>query len=72
VVLNPGVVPARGYFDLADIVVTFEGPVDGYAGAVRRMPAAGYFYATSGTLPDPWSAVPPYLADLERRAGGGI
>ena len=26
VVLNPGVVPARGYFDVADVVVTFEGP----------------------------------------------
>lgn len=25
VVLNPGVVPDRGYFDVADVVVTFEG-----------------------------------------------
>lgn len=25
VVLNPGVVPARGYFDVADVVVVFEG-----------------------------------------------
>ena len=30
VVLNPGVVPARGYFDLADLVVTFEGPYAAY------------------------------------------
>jgi Spherulation-specific family 4 len=30
VVLNPGVVPARGYFDLADVVVTFEGPYSAY------------------------------------------
>lgn len=99
VVLNPGMVPARGYFDIADIVVTFEGPADDYAGAVRGMPgwvralppgrvahlvydaskhqamraaglrAAGYFYATSGTLPDPWSTLPSYLEHLERRVG---
>jgi len=30
VVLNPGLVPARGYFDLADVVVTFEGPISAY------------------------------------------
>jgi hypothetical protein len=30
VVLNPGVVPARGYFDIADVVVTFEGPLRAY------------------------------------------
>ncbi|MDA0168025.1 spherulation-specific family 4 protein [Solirubrobacter taibaiensis] len=29
-VLNPGVVPARAYFDLADIVVTFEGSYTDY------------------------------------------
>lgn len=92
VVLNPGVVPAPGYFDVADVVVTFEGPYSAYAGALARMPAwvreqppervahlvydasgdqaiaavrevrdAGYLYVTSGTLPDPWRAVPPYL-----------
>jgi hypothetical protein len=38
-VLNPGVVPAPGYFDIADVVVTYEGPIDGYAERVRRMPA---------------------------------
>ena len=30
VALNPGVVPARGYFDVADVVVTFEGPFAHY------------------------------------------
>jgi hypothetical protein len=95
VVLNPGVVPAPGYFDVADTVVTYEGPYAGYAralGAVpdwlRRQPrervahlvydasraqaleaargrAAGYVYATSGTLPNPWRALPPYLHDEE-------
>lgn len=32
VVLNPGVVPARGYFDVADLIVTFEGPYSSYRG----------------------------------------
>ena len=97
VVLNPGVVPAPGYFDVADVVVTFEGPATGYAAAVRAMPdwvralpyarvahllygadeqqaleaaglgAAGRFYATSGTLPNPWSTQPDYLGALEAR-----
>lgn len=39
VVLNPGVVPARGYFDIADIVVTFEGRSASYTEALERMPA---------------------------------
>jgi len=30
VVLNPGVMPANGYFDIADVVVTFEGPFAAY------------------------------------------
>ena len=38
VALNPGTIPARGYFDLADIVVTFEGPYSGYEAALRSMP----------------------------------
>jgi hypothetical protein len=98
VVLNPGAVPARGYFDVADVIVTFEGPYAAYAPALRRMPGwvrtlaarrvahlvygasdtdarlavdelsgAGFVYATSGALPDPWSALPAYLDDLERR-----
>jgi hypothetical protein len=29
-VLNPGRVPARGYFDVADVIVTFEGPFAAY------------------------------------------
>jgi hypothetical protein len=98
VALNPGVVPARGYFGVADIVVTYEGPYERYAAAigrtpdwVRRLPAgrvahlvhgasaeqaravvdadggAGYVYATSGTLPDPWSTLPAYLDEQEAR-----
>ena len=30
IVLNPGVVPALGYFDVADVVVTFEGSYGAY------------------------------------------
>jgi Spherulation-specific family 4 len=100
VALNPGVVPARGYFDLADIVVTFEGPASGYDGALRAMPAwlrevprrkvahlvydatreqalravtegaAGFVYATSASLPNPWSSLPAYLDELEARLAG--
>lgn len=95
VVLNPGVVPARGLLDLADVVVTYEGAWAGYAGAVARMPGwtralaparvahlvhgatreqaldvlrtgagAGYVYVTSGTAPNPWATLPPYLDEL--------
>jgi hypothetical protein len=39
VVINPGVVPARAYFDLADVVVTFEGPFADYRAALARAPA---------------------------------
>jgi hypothetical protein len=100
VALNPGTVPARGYFDLADIVVTFEGPYSSYAGALRTMPdwlsdvprrkvahlvydasrdqalravtegSAGFVYATSETLPNPWSELPAYLDELEARLAG--
>jgi spherulation-specific family 4 protein len=38
VVLNPGVVPASGYFDVADVVVTFEGPYAGYGAAMKATP----------------------------------
>jgi hypothetical protein len=38
IVLNPGVVPAAEYLDLADVVVTYEGTGDGYAAALDRMP----------------------------------
>jgi hypothetical protein len=38
VVLNPGVPPAPGYFDVADVVVTFEGTYDGYADAMSATP----------------------------------
>jgi hypothetical protein len=100
VALNPGTVPARQYVDLADIVVTFEGPASTYEDATRSMPgwtrevprrkiahllydatraqaldavtkgSAGYVYATSASLPDPWSTLPPYLDELEARLAG--
>jgi hypothetical protein len=95
VVVNPGVPPAPGYFDVADIVVTFEGTYAGYASAMEATPAwlrrerpdrvahllyeatrtealdalagsaAGYLYATSGTMPNPWSSLPAYLGEEE-------
>jgi hypothetical protein len=37
-VLNPGMVPARGYFDLADVVVTYEGPFADYAARLAQAP----------------------------------
>jgi hypothetical protein len=37
-VLNPGMVPARGYFDLADVVVTYEGPFADYATRLAHAP----------------------------------
>jgi hypothetical protein len=39
VVLNPGMVPTRGYFALADIVVTYEGPFADYARRLALEPA---------------------------------
>jgi hypothetical protein len=38
VALNPGTVPAPAYFDLADVVVTFEGPFSSYEAALGSMP----------------------------------
>ena len=38
-VLNPGTVPARGYFALADMVVTYEGPFSDYAPRLAQEPA---------------------------------
>jgi hypothetical protein len=38
VVLNPGVPPAPGYFDVADVVVTFEGTYAGYVSAMETTP----------------------------------
>lgn len=93
VVVNPGVPPAPGYFDIADIVVTFEGTYAAYRDALEATPewlraqrpervahlvygatraealgalagsAAGYVYATSGALPNPWRTLPAYLDD---------
>jgi hypothetical protein len=98
VTLNPGIVPARGYFDDADVVVTFEGAVGDLDRALGGAPAwlaeiprekiahlvygadaaqmrkvvadddgAAQLYVTNGTLPDPWQAFAPYLADEEQR-----
>ncbi len=39
VVFNPGMVPARGYFDVADIVVTFEGQFADYRAKVDLTPS---------------------------------
>ncbi|HWT22541.1 MAG TPA: spherulation-specific family 4 protein, partial [Solirubrobacteraceae bacterium] len=96
VVVNPGMVPARGYFGFADIVVTFEGAAADYRRALASSPSwldgiapariahlvygasredalaavganahAGYLYATSGSLPNPWKTVPDYLDEEE-------
>jgi hypothetical protein len=101
VALNPGVVPARPYFGLADAVVTFEGPYADYAERLETMPGwlehvpadriahlvygatreealtlardhtgRGRLYATAGALPDPWSRLPPYLAEEQGALGG--
>jgi hypothetical protein len=35
---NPGAVPAPGYFDVADVVVTFEGPYRAYGAAMAATP----------------------------------
>ena len=95
VVFNPGVPPAAGYFDVADVVVTFEGTYAGYGDAMEATPdwlrrmrpdrvahlvygatraealdavadsAAGYVYATSGAMPNPWRSLPAYLGEQE-------
>lgn len=39
IAINPGVVPDRAYFGLADVVVTYEGTPAGYAAAQARTPA---------------------------------
>jgi len=39
IVFNPGMVPAPGYFDLADIVVTFEGRYADYRIGTDQVPA---------------------------------
>jgi Spherulation-specific family 4 len=62
VVLNPGTVPDRGYFDVADVVVTFEGPYARYSGAMDRAP--GWVR----DLPAERSAVLVYQATAEQAA----
>lgn len=60
VVVNPGMVPARGYFDVADIVVVFEGSYADYRawqppGWVEDLDAAHLVYAAP---PDRTRATP--------------
>jgi hypothetical protein len=62
VVLNPGTVPDRGYFDLADVVVTFEGPYARYSEAMDRAPS------WVRDLPRGRSAVLVYGASREQAA----
>ncbi len=52
VVFNPGMVPERGYFDLADIVVTFEGTYADYRTRVDLAPSGvdGLFAAQTAHL----------------------
>lgn len=67
--LNPGLPPDPAYLDLADLVVTFEGPWSAYGGReadagvhlVYAAPADAlvHGYATPGTLPNPWSVLGP-------------
>ncbi|WP_052441428.1 spherulation-specific family 4 protein [Streptacidiphilus anmyonensis] len=67
VALNPGLPPHPAYLDLADVVVTFEGPWSDYG---DRAPDAGthlvhaappdalvHGYATPGRLPNPWAVL---------------
>jgi Spherulation-specific family 4 len=62
VVLNPGTVPERGYFDFADVIVTFEGPYERYSHAMERAP--GWVRE----LPRERSAVLVYQATADQAA----
>jgi hypothetical protein len=62
VVLNPGTVPDHGYFDVADVVVTFEGPYARYSDAIEHAPA------WVRDLPPERSAVLVYEATAEQAA----
>ena len=62
VVLNPGTVPDRGYFDVADVVVTFEGPYARYQEAMERAPT------WVRELPRERSAILVYAASRDQAA----
>jgi len=75
-VLNPGMVPARGYFDLADLVVTYEGPYADYARRlarepewVRDEPTAHLVYAASREQADELFAAPARSTSLYVTSG---
>ncbi|RAG82345.1 hypothetical protein DN069_28190 [Streptacidiphilus pinicola] len=82
VALNPGLPPDPAYLDVADLVVTFEGPWSAYAARpadagthlVHAAPphAAVHGYATPGTLPNPWAVLGPLdaVADAPDRTAG--
>ena len=62
VVLNPGTAPDPGYADLADVVVTFEGPWLAYRDLVvpdwmRRHPAQRFCHLVHSTPPAELAAV---------------
>jgi hypothetical protein len=72
-VLNPGVIPARGYFDVGDAVVTFEGTASDYRDRpppppwLGKMPARKLWHLITDA---PSSAVSDLLGTV--RAGSEI
>jgi len=78
-VLNPGMVPARGYFALADVVVTYEGPFADYARRLALEPewlrdvpkeqTAHLVYAASRDEAVSLFAVPPRAGSLYVTSG---
>jgi hypothetical protein len=78
VVLNPGVIPAPGYVDLADVVVTFEGtwtvyrdrrPAERDDGWMRRHPSGRFCHLVHGAPPGTLATV---AAAAERRHVGVV
>lgn len=68
VVLNPGVVPAPGYFRLADVVVTFEGPASAYPAALARTPPWLARVAVRQIAQLVYSASPAQARDITKMA----
>jgi hypothetical protein len=69
IALNPGLPPHPAYLDLADLVVTFEGPWSAYGDRapdpgthlVHTAPSGAtvHGYVTPGLLPNPWAVLGP-------------